>query len=299
VLIAACIPEVKVLGEARLLGFDLLGWVTLSGLVLLGMYLLGIVVALGMAWLFKRTLLRGPAPMLIMELPPYRRPLVRTVARHVWERAKVFLTQAGTLILAINIILWFLVSYPKSAVVKKQFQAQRAAADPARPDAEAVVQAQASELARLDLEEKGEVLRHSFAGRLGRLLEPVIAPLGFDWKIGIGIVSSFAAREVFVSTMSQVYNVGDHDKPNQALPTLADAMRQQKRPDGAPMYTTLLGLTLMVFYVFALQCASTVAIVRRETNSWKWPFIQWLYMGALAWAFAFATWHGGRWLGLG
>jgi ferrous iron transport protein B len=274
ILIAACIPDRQ-----------WLGFIKLPGLVLLAMYLLGIMVALGMAWVFKKTLLRGPTPMLIMELPPYRRPLLRTVARHVWDRAKLFLTQAGTLILAINIVLWFLVSYPKSAGVKQEFETKRAGVS------------EAAQLARLNFEEKAETLRRSFAGQLGRVLEPVIAPLGFDWKIGIGIVASFAAREVFVSTMSQVYNVGDHDRPEEGITSLALAMREQKRPDGSPMYTTLLGLTLMVFYVFALQCASTVAIVRRETNSWRWPFLQWLYMGALAWTLAFLTRAGGHLLG--
>ena len=126
-------------------------------------------------------------------------------------------------------------------------------------------------MARIDAEEKGEVLRSSFAGRLGRAIEPLIAPLGFDWRIGIAIVSSFAAREVFVSTLSQVYDVGDEDDPAEGGNKLAGVMRLEKRPDGSPMFTTLLGVSLMVFYVFALQCVSTIAVVRRETASWKWP----------------------------
>ena len=130
-------------------------------------------------------------------------------------------------------------------------------------------------------------------------MEPLIAPLGFDWKIGIGIVSSFAAREVFVSTMSLVYNVGKGDDSDQATLTLAQTLREEKRADGTRVYTTLVGVTLMVFYVFALQCVSTVVIVRRETNSWKWPIFQWLYMGALAWVLAFITYQGGRLLGFG
>jgi ferrous iron transport protein B len=289
VLIAACIPD-----------RDALGLMRLPGLVLLGMYLLGVGAALGMAWLFKNSLLRGPAPMLIMELPPYRRPMARAILRHVWERARLFLTQAGTVILLINILLWFLVSYPHSAQVRDHFAARRAAvlaAAPPGPLEPAAAAARSTQLARIDAEEKGETLRGSFAGRLGRALEPILRPLGFDWKIGIGIVSSFAAREVFVSAMSQVYDVGDQDNSRRGGNQLAAAMQQQKRPDGTPMYTTLLGLTLMVFYVFALQCASTVAVVRRETGSWKWPFFQWLYMGVLAWVFSFLLWQGGRCLG--
>jgi ferrous iron transport protein B len=290
ILIAATIPERPVLGVFRL-----------PGLVLLLLYLLGILVALGMAWVFKRTLLRGPTPMLIMELPPYRRPLARTALRHVWDRAKLFLTQAGTIILTINILLWFLVSYPRSAEVRKEYASRRAAlqaAPPAgSPDREVTETATSAELALLDLEEKGQILRNSFAGRLGRLIEPAIAPLGFDWKIGIGIISSFAAREVFVSTMSQVYSVGQEEGTAQGGHRLTLAMREQKRPDGGPVYTTLLGLSLMMFYVFALQCASTVAVARRETGTWKWPLIQWLYLGALAWVFSFVTWQGGHLLG--
>jgi ferrous iron transport protein B len=140
-------------------------------------------------------------------------------------------------------------------------------------------------------------LRGSFAGMAGHFIEPVIAPLGFDWKMGIGIVSSFAAREVFVSTMSVVYNVAEGTDEDTRTRNLAQVLREQKRPDGRPIYTTLTAITLMVFYVLALQCVSTVAVVRRETNSWKWPLFQWLYMGALAWIFAFVTYQGGRLLG--
>jgi len=129
------------------------------------------------------------------------------------------------------------------------------------------------------------------------LIEPVIAPLGFDWKIGIGIVASFAAREVFVSTMSTVYNVGKYDRSESSRSGLVKTLQAQKRPDGTPVYTPLTAVTLMVFYVFALQCASTVAVVRRETNSWKWPLFQWLYMGVLAWGLAFITYRVGLLMG--
>jgi ferrous iron transport protein B len=280
-LIAACIPDRRVFGFLKL-----------SGLTMLSMYLLGIVVALFMAWLFKKTLLKGPTPMLIMELPPYKRPLLRVVLRHMWDRSKLFLRRAGTVILGINILLWFLATYPKDAAIAKTYEAQRAAIQSA-------AQEKAAELDAIDKAEAGEKLRHSFAGRLGHLIEPAIKPLGFDWKIGIGIVASFAAREVFVSTMSLVYNVGETDDSDKATQTLAQTLREQTRPDGSPVYTTLVAVTLMVFYVFALQCVSTIAIVRRETNGWKWPVFQWLYMGALAWALAFITYQGGRLLGLG
>jgi ferrous iron transport protein B len=291
-LIAACIPAHAVFGIPKLL----------QGATMLGMYLLGIVVALLMAWLFKKTLLKGETPMLIMELPPYKRPLLRVVLRHMWDRSRIFLRRAGTVILAINIVLWALATYPKSDAIAADFAAKRQALEksfaPGLPTGVSNDAARAEQLAALDQEETGEQLRRSFAGYLGRAIEPVIAPLGFDWKIGIGIVASFAAREVFVSTMSTVYNVAD-DATDTGRTGLARTLQDQKRPDGSPVYTPLVAITLMVFYVFAMQCVSTVAIVRRETNSWKWPFFQWLYMGALAWVLAFITYHGGRWLGWG
>jgi len=254
VLIAACIPNKRVLG-----------FLGLPALTMLSMYLLGIVVALFMAWLFKKTLLKGPTPLLIMELPPYKRPLLGTVIRHMWDRSKLFVRRAGTVILGISILLWFLASYPKAGTASNV--------------------------------ESGAQLRQSYAGKLGRIIEPAVAPLGFDWKIGIGIIGSFAAREVFVSTMSLVYNVGKLDDSDASRQTLVESMRTQTRENGTKLYSPLVAISLMVFYVFALQCVSTVAIVRRETNSWKWPVFQWVYMAALAWTFAFVTYQAGKLLG--
>jgi len=264
-----------------------------------------------MAWLFKKTILRGDPPLLIMELPPYKRPLARVLGRHMWDRSKVFLKQAGTVILGVNIILWFLATYPRDAQVTSHFEQRRAHAAEAGL-AKADLQ---QKLEALEHEEAGMRLKNSFAGRLGHLIEPAIAPLGFDWKIGIGIVSSFAAREVFVSTMSTVYNVSAGDSTPAPEPAVADpssptrmnnsesnslvqTLRAQRRPDGTPMYTALTGLTLLVFYVFALQCVSTIAIVKRETNSWRWPLFQWAYLAALAWLASFATLQIGRLLGI-
>ena len=282
------------------------------------MYLRGIVVALLMAWLFKKTLLKGETPLLIMELPPYKRPLARVVVRHMWDRSKIFLRRAGTVILGINILLWFLATYPKHSASEAKFSQARAA-EAAKVNPNAKTKEQISQLTEdlkansnkdatqtevlsslesLDKQQSGEQLRNSFAGKMGRAIEPIIAPLGFDWKMGIGIISSFAAREVFVSTMSTVYNVGASEDESSKT-QLVETLRQQKHPDGSAVYTPLLAVTLMVFYVFAMQCASTVAVVRRETNSWKWPLFQWAYMGVLAWGLAFATLHLGHWLGWG
>ncbi len=279
-LIAACIPRKR-----------LLGFFGTQGLTMLSMYLLGIVMALLMAWLFKKTLLKGETPLLIMELPPYKKPVLRIVLRHMWERSKIFLRRAGTVILGISILLWFLATYPRSSTIEQEFAAKKATIE---ANAALDAKAKADQLSEIEKQEAGAVLRNSFAGRLGHAIEPVIRPLGFDWQIGIGIVASFAAREVFVSTMSTVYNVGSGDEEPE---NLANVLKEQKRSDGTPIYTPLLGVTLMVFYVLALQCVSTVAVVRRETNSWKWPLFQWAYMAVLAWTLAFITYQGGRLLG--
>jgi ferrous iron transport protein B len=281
ILIAACIPDIRVLGFLKL-----------PGLTLLGMYLLGVSMALLMAWVFKKTILKGEPPLLIMELPPYKRPLLKVVMRHMWDRVKVFLRQAGTIILGLNIILWFLAAYPQGNLEREYAARKAAVIAEAQASSDPVALAEAEQaVAKLNVEQSSEQLHQSFAGRLGRLVEPAIAPLGFDWKMGVGLVSSFAAREAFVSTMAIVYNVADDGNEADGHNNLVEALRAQKRPDGTPVYTTLTALTLMVFYVFALQCVSTVAIVRRETNTWKWPLFQWAYMGVLAWVFAFATYR--------
>ncbi len=325
-LIAACIPNRPVLG-----------FIGLPGLTMLSMYLLGVVLALGMAWVFKKTLLRGHTPLLILELPPFKRPTARVLLRHTWERARLFLQKAGTVILGFNIILWFLATYPRHASIEQGFERARTAALEARfsqeaetPNDAAALQSRFAELEaseawgkareamtrgepadvdpanlrlarrldELDRERAGERVRNSFAGRLGHAIEPLIVPLGFDWKIGIGIVTSFAAREIFVSTMSVVYSVGGGDSA-EAVGELAQTLQRQRRPDGTLVFTTLTGITLMVFYVVALQCASTVAVVRRETNSWRWAAFQWAYLTVLAWLLAFVTYQGGRLLGAG
>jgi ferrous iron transport protein B len=228
-----------------------------------------------------------------MELPPYKRPVTKVVLRHMWDRSKLFLRRAGTVILGINILLWFAATYPKNHEITNRFEAQRQQLALLPLDSTNRIE----QLQKLKNEEAGENLRQSVAGRMGRMIEPAIKPLGFDWKIGIGIIASFAAREVFVSTMSIVYNLGKNPDDEAQIRPLSETMAREVRPDGTPVYTALASITLMVFYVLAMQCVSTVAVVRRETNSWKWPLFQWAYMGALAWLFAFVTWQGGRLLG--
>jgi len=261
------------------------GFLSLPGLVLFSLYMMGILAAVLVAWVLKRTALRGPRPLYVMELPPYRVPSWRSVLLTVRDRAGLFVQKAGTVILAVSIVLWFLASYPKTAEVK-----------PLEKRLETVAPGSA-EAAQLQNEIAGVSLRDSFAGRAGRLIEPAIAPLGFDWKIGIALLSSFAAREVMVSTMATVYNLGDAD---QTSVSLREKLRHAENPKtGERAYSPLMAVSLMVFFVLACQCMSTVAVVRRETNSWRWPIFMVLMMNALAWVASFAVFQGGRALGLG
>jgi ferrous iron transport protein B len=246
-LIAAFIPAKKVLGIF-----------SLPGLTLISMYILGLVSALGMAWLFKKTLLKGEVPVFIMELPPYKLPSLRSVLLQMWERSFQFLKSAGTIILGVSIILWFLASYPK-----------------------------------IDHGTSAEQLEKSFAGQAGRLIEPAIKPLGFDWKIGIGLIGSILQREVFVSTMGTIYNIQDADK-GEGNVSLLERLHSDVDPvTGMPTFTVLTAVCLMIYYVLAMQCMSTVAVVRRETNGWRWPLFQIAYMTALAYAVTFLVYRAG------
>ena len=240
-----------------------------QGLLMVAMYLFSTGIALLAAGVLGRTVLKGRRVPFLLELPPYRWPSLRVTLREMWERARVFLTEAGTVILACTIVLWALLSYPKVPIPPHAV---------VTPD----------EVAAYELE-------HSYAGQLGKAIEPAIRPLGFDWKIGVGIVGAFAAREVFVSTMGLVYGVGqDADETNVSL---RDKLRAETRPDGKPAYTPLVGLSLMIFFALACQCMSTLAVVKRETKGWRWPAFLFVYMTALAWVMSFAVYQGGKLLG--
>jgi ferrous iron transport protein B len=252
-LIAAFIPNTTVLGVF-----------SLAGITLFSMYLLGLIAALSMAWLFKKTLLKSAPAMFVMELPAYKLPSLRSLLIQVWERAVIFLKNAGTIILGVSIILWFLASYPK-----------------------------------LENATPAEQLAHSFAGRAGKMIEPLIRPLGFDWKVGIGLVSSLLQREVFVSTMGTIYNIQNADDENGSV-SLRRQMQEDRDPvSGAPTFTALTAICLMVYYVLAMQCMSTVAVMHRETNGWKWPLFQIGYMTALAYTVTFIVYRAGLFLGMG
>jgi ferrous iron transport protein B len=244
-LIGAFVPAVTVWGPLGL-----------QGLVLLGLYLVGSAAAFVIAALLKRTLLRGEDLPFYLELPPYRVPPLRLWLSQVWGSARAFLRRAGTIILAVSIALWFLLNFPR---VEPPPGAEPAAA------------------AR-------HALEHSAAGRLGHAVEPWIAPLGFDWKIGVGLVASLAAREVIVATLAQIYAVSEDDV------SLREAVRRDRDPrTGELVFTPPTVAALLIFFVFALQCMSTLAIMRRETNSWRWPAFAFAYLLALAYGASFAT----------
>jgi ferrous iron transport protein B len=264
------------------------GPVSLPGLVLFALYLFGIVVAFVTAWALRRTVLRGPRASSVMELPPYRTPAWRGLLTTITGQSLEFVKKAGTVIVAVSAVLWFLASYPGGAAETRALQARLDAAERSGD-----VAAEAP----LRQEVAGSTLRNSFAGQIGRVLEPVIRPLGFDWRIGIGLVTSFAAREVMVSTMATVWNLGDGGEGSVSL---RQAMRETKVAGGdRPAYGPLTGISLMVFFALACQCMSTVAVVRRETGGWTWPILMLVTMNALAWVASFAVFQGGRALGWG
>src|ERR1041385_8800294 len=259
---SARLPIYTLVIAALFSGRTVLGFVSLGAVIILAMYVMGVLVAIAVAWILKHTLLKAPSPPFVMELPPYRLPDLGNVGHALFTRCSIFLKRAGTVILAISILLWALAAFPRTTSNA--------------PDAASVQ------------------VQNSFAGRAGRFIEPVIKPLGFDWKIGVGLISSFAARETIISTLSIVYNVGD-DSENKT--SLVDAMRNAKRPDGSLVWTPLVGLSVMIFFLLACQCMSTVAIVRRETNSWRWPIFMVSYMLVLAYVASLITYQGGRLLG--
>ena len=264
------------------------GFLTLPGITLFSMYFIGIAAAILVAWALKRTVLRGGFPLYVMELPPYRMPSWRSVLTTVRERSLLFTRNAGTVILAITVVLWFLASYPKGGEAVRTLQAERT---------QAVAMHDTPQVQALDHRIASASLEHSFAGQAGRFIEPVIAPLGFDWRIGIGLITSLAAREVMVSTMATVFNLGSGENDVQPLRKSLRAAVDTRT--GARAYTPLTGLSLMVFYVLACQCMSTLAVVHRETNSWRWPIFMLLMMNGLAWLTSFAVYQGGRLLGYG
>ena len=263
-LIALVIPEGHVFG-----------FINIQGLVLFGLYLLGIVGALLTAFILKLLIQNKSKGFLLLEIPNLKAPVWRNVGFTVLEKIKIFVFDAGKIILAISIILWFMASYGPGDEIEKSSQE--------------LIKSEAYKASNSEEQQSlksSVMLEHSYIGHIGKFIEPVIEPLGYDWKIGISLISSFAAREVFVGSLSTIYAVHDEREEKQ---NLRETMKNEKRADGTPTYSMASGISLMIFYVFAMQCMSTLAVVKRETQSWKWPIIQLIFMGVMAYSLSYLS----------
>ncbi len=255
------------------------GFFNLKGLVLFALYAMGVVMALIVAAILNAIMKSRDSSFLLLELPSYRTPRLKYVGISVLEKVKVFVMDAGKIILAISIVLWAMASYGPGERIEKAISEIQA---PSTDGDEAMIEEYEFKVAAAKLE-------NSYIGILGKAIEPAITPLGYDWKIGISLITSFAAREVFVGSMATIYSVGEDFEEDHSL---LDRLKEQRNPDsGERVYSLAAGCSLMVFYVFAMQCMATMAVVKRETRSWKWPFIQLIYMGLLAYIGAFITFN--------
>jgi len=223
------------------------GMLNLQGLILFGLYMFGIIAGVLTAFLMRKTALRGPKPPFALMLPEFRRPNVRTVLMQLLGRARVFLRRAGTVIFAVAVVVWALAYYPRAIDIDPTLTANEAAA---------------------------AQLEQSWLGRAGHVIEPVFKPLGWDWRVSSAVIAGFPAREVVIAVLGTVYAVGDD--ADEA--TLSQRLRSASWPDGSPVYTLPMVIGLLIFYACCLQCAATLAVIRRETNSWRWPVFAWLYM---------------------
>jgi len=262
------------------------------------------------SFVLKRVVFKGESSFFAMELPPYRMPRFKQIFWRMIDRSKAFVIRAGKIIFGMSIVLWGLARFPASDL-PPELVSMRTDADMvysvqvdslvAAGVTQAVAQEQmgvqmAPRYRTIQSAEAGYRIEHSFIGMLGHGLEPVMRPLGFDWKISAGIVSAFAAREVIISALATIYSVGDSDEDS---PLLREKLKADRYPNGDPVYTPLVAVSLLVFFVLALQCMSTIAIAKRETNTWKWPAVMWLYMTGLAYLFSFVIYQGGVALGWG
>lgn len=266
ILIALVIPNIFVLG-----------FLSLQGLVMMGLYLLGLVMALIVAYVARWFIKIKEKSYFILELPTYRSPRWKNVMQAMVNKARIFVFEAGKVIMVISLILWALSSFgPKKRMEAVASYYEQKRTEPGIDPVE------------WERQQHGARLENSYAGILGKSIEPAITPLGYDWKIGIALITSFAAREVFVGTMATLYSVGENDENSLRL---REKMQMARRQDGTPVYTLATGLSLMIFYVFAMQCMSTLAVVKRETRSWKWPIIQLVYMTGLAYVMSWIVYN--------
>ncbi|MBL4866712.1 MAG: ferrous iron transport protein B [Pseudomonadales bacterium] len=258
------------------------GLINLQGLVLLSLYLLGIAGGVMTAFLLKRTILHGSAPSFLMELPPYRTPNFKSVLVRLLERGKAFLVRAGTVIFFVSVIVWALAYFPRSEILAADFEKQKLAIENNIP----VETERAQAIVRLENELDAAQMEQSLLGRMGKTIAPLFKPLGWDWKLSAAVIASFPAREVVIAVLGTTYAVGgDLDAEDE---TLRNRVRNAAWPDGTKVFSPAIAIGLMVFYALCLQCAATVAVIRRETNSWRWPAFAWLYMTTLGYLGALA-----------
>lgn len=259
------------------------GLLPLRALVLFLMSILGLLVAIPFAWLLRRTVFRGEGSPFLLELPDYRLPGLATVAHRVWESCAAFVTRAGTMIFATSILIWLLAGGSFSGSERYELMRRIESLDPVTQGGE--IEELSAELSRLN----GRLLETSVLGRFGRSIEPLVEPLGWDWRVGVGVIASFPAREVIIATLGTIFSLGsDVDEESEGL---RDAMRSARRPDGEPLFNVPSALALMVFFALCAQCVSTLGVIRRETNSWRWPVFSFVSMTLMAWIGAFLTYQ--------
>ena len=262
------------------------GGIGLQGLTLFALYCVGIFVAIPVAWILKKTLLRGQPTPFLLELPSYKIPDVGTVGMRIYQSGRHFLERAGTLILAATIVMWALAYFPRSETVAAHYESER----------ERLVGAPEEVLDGLRAKEAGEMLRQSFLGRMGHAIEPVVEPLGWDWRIGMAALASFPAREVIVAVLGTIYSLGEVDEESASL---RDELRSATWSDGRKVFNIPVALSIMVFFALCAQCVSTLAVIQRETGAWRWPVLTFVYMTVLAYIGAFVTYRLGMALGWG
>lgn len=277
-LIGAFVPATSLFGGA----------VRVQALTLIAFYFVGVLVAIPMALLLKCTLLRGETQAFLMELPTYKWPSPRTVIYRVYEQGREFVVSAGTIIFAVAVIVWALGYYPRPLSIATQHETMRVEARTVHED-NAHAKTLPERLAEIDRLESGTYLRQSLLGRMGRWVEPVVEPLGWDWRIGTAAIASFPAREVVIATMGTIYNLGDDQDQESA--GLRKQLHRATWPDGRPVFNLAVALSVMVFFALCCQCGATLAVIRRETSSWRWPLFTFTYMTTLAYVGALITYQ--------
>ena len=293
-LIGAFVPPIGLMG----------GWLGLKGLTMFAMYVAGMVAAVVVALVLKRTMLKGPTPTFVMELPDYKWPSPGVVLHRMFERGWAFIRRAGTLIFAVSVLVWAAAYYPRDPEAVEGPYAERIAdleteqaAIVARGDN--LTEAQQNELesievelAQIEHEIDGDYLRHSLLGRAGHWIEPLVKPLGWDWKIGSAVIASFPAREVVISTLGVIYNLGE-DTDEESQPLRDKLKTATWEESDVPVFNVPVALSIMVFFALCAQCAATLAVIKRETNSWRWPAFTFAYMTGLAYVAALLTYQVG------